>query len=54
MNVENKIERFVEIINSTVAKGGNIIIPSFAVGRTQEILYELFNSGKIRKQFNRC
>lgn len=42
MNVENKIERFVEIIISTIKKGGNIIIPSFAVGRTQEILYELF------------
>lgn len=42
MNVENKIDRFVEIINSTIEKGGNIVIPSFAVGRTQEILYELF------------
>ncbi len=41
-NVENKIDRFVEIITSTMEKGGNIIIPSFAVGRTQEILYELF------------
>lgn len=42
MNVENKVERFVEIITSTMEKGGNIIIPSFAVGRTQEILYEIF------------
>ena len=42
MNVENKIDRFVEIINSTVSKGGKIVIPSFAVGRTQEIIYELF------------
>jgi metallo-beta-lactamase family protein len=42
MNVENKIDRFVEIITSTMEKGGNVIIPSFAVGRTQEILYELF------------
>ena len=42
MNVENKIDRFVEIITTTMEKGGNIIIPSFAVGRTQEILYELF------------
>jgi len=42
MNVENKVERFVEIIISTMKKGGNIIIPSFAVGRTQEILYEIF------------
>ncbi len=42
MKVENKIDRFVEIIKTTEEKGGNIIIPSFAVGRTQEILYELF------------
>ena len=41
-NVENKIDRFIEIITSTVAKGGNIVIPSFAVGRTQEIIYDLF------------
>ena len=42
MNIENKIDRFIEIITSTIEKGGNIVIPSFAVGRTQEILYELF------------
>ena len=37
----NKVERFINIVNETVAKGGNVVIPSFAVGRTQEILYEL-------------
>ncbi len=42
MDVGNKVKRFVEIIISTMEKGGNIIIPSFAVGRTQEILYEIF------------
>jgi metallo-beta-lactamase family protein len=42
MNVENKMDRLVEIIDSTIKKGGKIIIPSFAVGRTQEIIYELF------------
>jgi metallo-beta-lactamase family protein len=28
-----------DIINETFRKGGNVVIPSFAVGRTQEILY---------------
>lgn len=27
------------IINRTFARGGNLVVPSFAVGRTQEILY---------------
>ena len=40
-DVKNKVDRFVDIINETVAKGGNVVIPSFAVGRTQEIIYEL-------------
>lgn len=30
-----------EIVNSTVERGGNIIIPSFAIERTQEVLYHL-------------
>jgi metallo-beta-lactamase family protein len=41
--VNNKVDRFVDIINTTAARGGNIVIPSFAVGRTQEIIYELHN-----------
>ncbi|MDX1838547.1 MBL fold metallo-hydrolase [Legionella taurinensis] len=31
-----------EIINRTVKRGGSIIIPSFAVGRTQSLLYYLY------------
>lgn len=27
------------ILNDTFARGGNVVIPSFAVGRTQEPLY---------------
>jgi len=37
----DKVERFARIINETIARGGNVVIPSFAVGRTQEIIYEL-------------
>ncbi len=31
--------RLAEIIDQTLAGGGNVIIPSFAVGRAQELLY---------------
>jgi len=33
------VEDLAKIIDETLSKGGNVIIPSFAVGRTQEILY---------------
>jgi metallo-beta-lactamase family protein len=36
---EEGLQRFAEIINTTVAKGGSVIIPSFAVGRSQTLLY---------------
>ena len=44
-NKTDKVERFVSVINETIAQGGNVIIPSFAVGRTQEIIYELHRAG---------
>lgn len=37
------IERLAQYINEAVEKGGNIVIPSFAVGRTQTILYNLYS-----------
>ena len=37
--VENYAQRLADIISETFAKGGNLVIPSFAVGRTQEMLY---------------
>lgn len=33
--------RLKEIINSTYQRGGKIIVPAFAVGRTQELIYSL-------------
>lgn len=44
-----------DIIIETTSKGGNVIIPSFAVGRTQELLYILHKyiaSDKIRQLLN--
>lgn len=38
---DNKAELFIDIVTETLKKGGIVVIPSFAVGRTQEILYEL-------------
>ena len=40
-NVENRQEELLHIILKTVLRKGTVIIPSFAVGRTQEIIYEL-------------
>ncbi|MBQ1992936.1 MAG: MBL fold metallo-hydrolase [Lachnospiraceae bacterium] len=35
----NYVENLAKVISDTFAKGGNVVIPSFAVGRTQEMLY---------------
>ncbi|MDT8900556.1 MBL fold metallo-hydrolase RNA specificity domain-containing protein [Anaeroselena agilis] len=46
----DKGEALAAIINETVARGGNIVIPAFAVGRTQTIIYHLYKllkAGKI-------
>lgn len=40
---DDKAELFLKIVYETLEKGGTVVIPSFAVGRTQEILYELNN-----------
>ncbi len=34
------IDRLIEIVLKTAKRGGNVVIPSFAVGRTQELIYE--------------
>lgn len=36
----DSIEKLVEIVLKTIRRGGNVIIPSFAVGRTQELIYQ--------------
>jgi len=40
---KESIDEMVEAIKITFKKGGNVFIPSFAVGRTQDLLYILNN-----------
>ena len=44
---DEKASMFLDIVSETIDNGGTVVIPSFAVGRTQEILYEL---DKIKDQ----
>ena len=46
---DHKAEDFLNIVSETLDNGGTVVIPSFAVGRTQEILYEIDKLKDIRK-----
>ena len=44
------IDKLRDVVNRTCARGGRIIVPAFAVGRTQQLvllLHELANGGEI-------
>ena len=48
-------DELAQIIDETIAKGGNVVIPSFAVGRTQELLYfirEIKDKGLVKSMPN--
>lgn len=40
-SVDSAYQKFKEVVMRTVKRGGKVIIPAFAVGRTQEIVYFL-------------
>ncbi|MBK5252835.1 MAG: MBL fold metallo-hydrolase, partial [Peptostreptococcaceae bacterium] len=53
---EQRIDKLIKIILDTTDRGGTVVIPSFAVGRTQEIIYELnkyYDNKEEGKRFNR-
>ncbi len=43
MRNDEKAQIFLDVVSETLDNGGTVVIPSFAVGRTQEILYEINN-----------
>lgn len=48
--MDETLSEFEGIVEQAVENGGNILIPSFAVGRTQEIIFrlgELYQRGKL-------
>jgi metallo-beta-lactamase family protein len=52
-SMEETLDEFESVIKEASENGGNILIPSFAVGRTQEIIFrlgELFQKGKLKQK----
>ncbi|MDO5718811.1 MAG: MBL fold metallo-hydrolase [Tissierellia bacterium] len=39
--LDTSLSKLIDIIEHTTQRGGSVIIPSFAVGRAQELIYEL-------------
>ncbi|MBU3190732.1 MBL fold metallo-hydrolase [Clostridium bowmanii] len=42
-NFRDVLKELANIVRETFERGGNVLIPSFAVGRTQEVIYALNN-----------
>ena len=52
-SMQQTLDEFEAVIEAASENGGNILIPSFAVGRTQEMIFrlgELYQQGKLRHQ----
>ncbi|AKD25181.1 putative exonuclease of the beta-lactamase fold involved in RNA processing [Polynucleobacter duraquae] len=48
-NLQATEDELVEVVNSTLSGHGNIVMPAFAVGRTQEILFLLIDLVKRKR-----
>jgi len=50
-SLADTVKEFGELVSGAVQRGGKILVPTFAVGRAQQILYhlsELFESGAVK------
>src|SRR5260370_35299471 len=48
--VEHVVNKLADVVNRAARRGGRIIVPAFAVGRTQQLvllLHQLFNENRI-------
>ena len=50
-SMESSVDELVDIVRTTFRKGGNVIIPSFALGRTQDVLFVLNKLVKEKRLF---
>ena len=51
--LEETLTEFRDIITEAYEKGGNVLIPAFAVGRTQEVIFylgEMYQKGELKQQ----
>lgn len=52
-SLEDTLAELEQALEAAATEGGNVIIPAFAVGRTQELIYrlgELYRAGRLRQQ----
>ncbi len=50
-DLESSIDELAQVITETFKRGGNVLVPSFAVGRTQDVLYilnRLVKEGRLK------
>ncbi|RFA29399.1 MBL fold metallo-hydrolase [Alkalilimnicola ehrlichii] len=51
--MDETVEEFAQVLQDAYDAGGNVLIPAFAVGRTQEVLYhlsQLYHAGRLPQQ----
>ncbi len=48
------VNQLIEIVLKTVRRGGTVVIPSFAVGRTQELIYEFNRFYEENSQYKKA